>query len=115
MKRVTILFAAALLICGITAGPITAQGLTVGRYAKDAEHTDEIVAFYLNALLSGITLANEKAVPRLFCMESSQNKEPAFSLLDKRIARLLKEKKISEDTPMDGLIMDMMVDEFPCK
>lgn len=115
MKRLTVLLTAALLACSLSAGPASAGGVTVERYVQDTEHKNEVIAFYLNALLSGITLANERAKPPLFCMDNSTNKESAFSLLDKRINRLKKENKISADTPLDGLIMDMMIDEFPCK
>ena len=115
MKKVSALLMAALIASSLSAGAASAGGVTVGRYTMDTEHKDEVLAFYLNALLTGITMTNERARPPLFCMDTRADAEPAFSLLDKRINRLIKEKKISAETPIDGVILDMMMEEFPCR
>jgi len=98
----------------LTSGPALAQGLPLGRYLADPEHKDDIVGFYLNTLLSGISLANERTDPRLFCLDTERAAH-AYELLDNRIARLTKEKKLAEEMPLDVIVMDMLMDEFPCK
>ncbi|GEM_PF-6170764 len=115
MKRVPALLLAALVASSFSAVAASAGNVTVGRYAMDTEHKDEVLAFYLNTLLTGITMTNERARPPLFCMDNRPDAEPAFSLLDKRIGRLMKEGKISAETPIDGVILDMMMEEFPCR
>jgi len=114
MKRCMQLLTAAILTCTMASGPALAEGLPVGRYLADPEHKDDIIGFYLNALLSGISLANDRAKPRLFCLDE-EGAGAAYELLDKRIARLQKEKKISEEMPIDIIVIDMLMDEFPCK
>lgn len=102
------------MICSLASGPALAQGLSLGRYLADTEHKDDIIGFYLNSLLSGISLANERANPRLFCLDTERS-ESAYELLDKRIARLQKGTKLSEEMPIDVIVMDMLMDDFPCK
>jgi hypothetical protein len=114
MKRVTLLLAA-ILLTSLHAGPVAAQGLTVERYLADPQHKDQIILFYLDTLLSGISLANERAKPRLYCFDINRSGDSAFTVLDNRISTLLQQNKISADTPIDTLVMDMMLEEFPCK
>ena len=114
MKRCMKLLSVAILTCTLASEPAMAQGLSLGRYLADPEHKDDIISFYLNTLLSGISLANERAEPRLFCLDT-ERAASAYELLDNRIARLQKEKKLAEEMPIDVIIMDMLMDDHPCK
>lgn len=92
----------------------SAEGLAVARYLEDPEHQNEFILFYLNTLYAGINLANERMSKPLFCMrEDSANS--AFMLIDKRIDKLQREKKLTEKTTVDTIVMDLLIEEFPCK
>jgi hypothetical protein len=92
----------------------TGEGLPVSKYLEDSEHKNDILGFYLNAVFSGITLANERANPRIFCM-SQENTESTYELIDSRIAQLMQEKRIKDDSTVDEIIMDILIKKYPCK
>jgi hypothetical protein len=91
-----------------------ADGLPVARYLEDPEHKNEVMLFYLSTIFTGINLVNNRIKPPLFCM-SSENPSSAFELIDNRIKKLQKEKKLNDDMTVDSIMMDLLVDEFPCK
>jgi hypothetical protein len=81
---------------------------------EDPEHKDEIIGFYLDAVFTGINLVNARITPPLFCMEQ-QSPESAFAAIDKRIMKLKKEKSLSPDKTVDSIMMDILIEEYPCK
>ncbi len=91
-----------------------AEGLPVAKYLEDPEHKNEIVGFYLNAVFSGISLANERANPRLFCM-SQGNTESPYEMIDRRIAQLKQDKRLKDDSTVEEIIMDILIKEYPCR
>jgi len=115
MKRwKKLLPALAMTACLADGGAALAQGLPLERYVADPEHKDEIIGFYLNALLSGMSQANARSRPPLFCLNDG-GAAAAYEMLDRRIARLQQEKKLSPDMTVDTIVMDMLIDEFPCR
>ena len=114
VKRMMLLFALMLLAGGLFAPVAKSEGLPVSKYMEDPEHANEIIGYYLNALMSGFTLANEKAMPKLFCVPGGAAELGIYGLIDRRIAKLQKQKKFSSDLSVDALIIDMLVEEFTC-
>lgn len=98
----------------LSAGSPQAEGLPVSKYLEDPEHKDEIIGFYLDAVFRGINLVNARITPPLFCMEQ-QSPESAFAAIDKRIMKLKKEKSLSPDKTVDSIMMDILIEEYPCK
>ena len=111
-KAASVLLLASLLLT--VSSHTSAEGLPVTKYLEDPEHKNEVILFYLNTLFSGINLANSRLKRPLFCM-SDANPESAFEMIDKRIKKLQKEKNLTEDKTVDSIIMDVLIDEFPCK
>jgi hypothetical protein len=114
MKKKTVLLTAYMLISGMFVSVSNGEGLPISKYMEDPEHTNDIIGYYLNAFMSGITLANEKAMPKLFCVPEAVAAQGIYVMIDRRIANLQKQKKISNDMSVDSIIMDMLVEEFPC-
>lgn len=110
---VYIIVLSAIMLLAI-ASHAAAEGLPVSKYLEDPEHKNEIVQFYLSSVYTGIILANSRIAPPLFCM-SDANSESPFTLIDKRIQKLQKEKRLTEETTIDSIMMDLLIDEFPCK
>jgi hypothetical protein len=113
MKKVS----AAILVSLFTVlsdGFTSAEGLPVSKYLEDPEHKNEILGFYLDAVFTGINLANERIKPPLFCMDQKKS-ESAFSAIDKRILQLQKKKQFSPDMTVDSIMMDILIEEYPCK
>jgi hypothetical protein len=102
----------ALLIASNTV--VAADGLPVAKYLEDPEHKNDIFGFYLNAVFSGITLANNRLKQPLFCMDQT-NPEPAFEKIDKRISKLQKDKRLTADLTVDSIMIDILIEEYPCK
>jgi hypothetical protein len=92
----------------------SAEGLPVSKYLEDPEHKNEILGFYLDAVFTGINLANERIDPPLFCM-NQDSQESAFDIIDKRLTKLQKEKRLSKDATIDSIMMDILIEEYPCK
>lgn len=92
----------------------SAEGLPVSKYLEDPEHKNEILGFYLDAVFTGINLANERIDPPLFCM-NQDSQESAFDIIDKRLMKLQKEKRLSKDATIDSIMMDILIEEYPCK
>lgn len=114
MKTMIIALAAAFSLFGPLPSGSAAEGLPVSKYLEDPDHKNEIVGFYLDAVFSGITLANMYANPRIFCMAQSNSESP-YELIDKRIAKLKQENKLNDDSTVDEIIMDILIDKYPCK
>jgi hypothetical protein len=114
MKTIILTLVTAFLLLGSLPSESTADGLPVSKYLEDPEHKNEIVGFYLNALFSGITLANEHANPRIFCM-TQENTESPYEMIDKRIAQLKQEKRLNDNSTADEIIMDILIKRYPCK
>lgn len=113
MKTITVTFiVAATILCTLPTYS-KAEGLPVSKYLEDPEHKNEIFGFYLNALFSGINLANERAKPHLFCFEQG-NAESPYEMIDRRIAKLKREKRLNNDATVDEIIMDILIKEHPC-
>lgn len=113
MKKVSAIIPVSLFIL-LSAGSSQADGLPVSKYLEDPEHKDEIIGFYLDAVFTGINLANERISPPLFCM-NRQSPESAFAAIDKRILKLKNEKLLSPDKTVDSIMMDILIEEYPCK
>src|SRR6185369_5182968 len=114
MKTSIVTLVAAFLLIGALPNESTAEGLPVSRYLEDPEHKNEIVGFYLDAVFSGITLANEHANPRIFCITQGNTESP-YEMIDKRIAQLKQEKLLNDDSTVDEIIMDILIKKYPCK
>jgi len=92
----------------------SAEGLPVSKYLEDPEHKNEVILFYLSTLYSGINLANSRIKPPLFCMAGAEP-DSAFTAIDNRIMKLQNEKKLTGETTVDSIMMDILIDEYPCK
>ena len=114
MKTISLTLLAAFLLLASLPSDSTAEGLPVSKYLEDPEHNNEIVGFYLDAVFSGITLANKHANPRIFCMVQG-NAESPYEMIDKRIAQLKQEKRLNEDLTVDEIIMDILIRKYPCR
>ena len=114
MKTIIITLVAAFSLLCYLPSEAAAEGLPVSKYLEDPEHKNEIVSFYLNAIFSGITLANEHANPRIFCMDEGNTESP-YEMIDKRIAQLKQEKRLKDDSTVDEMIMDILVKKYPCR
>lgn len=114
MKKIMLLLTATLLSGGMFTSGAAGEGLPVSKYLEDGNHTDDIIGYYLNAFMSGITLANEKAAPKLFCVPGAAAEQGIYVMIDRRIAKLQKLKKLSSDMSIDSIIMDMLVEDYPC-
>ena len=114
MRLIIVTLAAAFLFSCTLPSYSTAEGLPISKYLEDPEHKNDILGFYLNAVFSGITLANERANPRIFCM-SQESTESPYELIDNRITQLKKENRIKDDSTVDQLIMDILIQKYPCK
>jgi len=109
--------AVTLLLCTIlltVSSYSSAEGLPVAKYLEDPEHKNEVLIFYLSTLYTGINLANSRANPPLFCVAGAEA-DSAFAVIDKRIMKLQKENKLTEETTVDSIMMDILIDEYPCK
>lgn len=95
-------------------GILCAEGLPISKYMEDPEHKNDIVGFYLNAVFSGINLANERISPPLFCMNEN-GQESAFNKIDNRINKLKKEGRLSAEMTVDSIMLDILIEEYPCK
>ncbi|NVN98508.1 MAG: hypothetical protein HXX17_04220 [Geobacteraceae bacterium] len=93
---------------------VSAEGLPVSKYLEDPEHKNDILGFYLDAIFKGISLANERSKPPLFCFKES-GQESAFSKIDARISRLKKEGHLSAEMTVDSIMMDILIEEYPCR
>lgn len=113
MKSTAIALLAATLLL-TTVSHSSATGLPVGKYLEDPEHKNEVILFYLSNVFAGINLANSRMKPPLFCM-SGANPDEAFNLIDNRIKKMQAEKKLTENTTIDAIMMDILIDEYPCK
>jgi len=91
-----------------------AGGLPVSKYLEDPEHKNEILGFYLDAVSTGINLANERIKPPLFCM-SQNSSESAYDIIDKRIEKLQKENRLLPDMTVDSIMIDILIEKYPCK
>lgn len=114
MKIIILTLTAALFLAGFLSHESAAEGLSVSKYLEDPEHKNEIIGFYLNAVFSGITIANEHANPRIFCMDQ-ENADSPYELIDKRIAQLKQEKRLNDVSTVDEIIMDILIKKYPCK
>jgi len=114
MKTIILTLVAGFLLLASLPSESTAEGLPVSKYLEDPEHNNEIVGFYLDAVFSGITLANEHANPRIFCMDQG-NAESPYEMIDKRIAQLKQEKRLNDGSTVDEIIMDILIKKYPCK
>lgn len=112
MKKVSAAIIILLFII-LSADFSSAEGLPVSKYLEDPEHKNEILGFYLDAVFTGINLANERIDPPLFCMDQKIS-ESAFTIIDKRIMKLQKEKRLSQGMTVDSIMMDILIDEYPC-
>jgi hypothetical protein len=92
----------------------SADGLSVSKYLEDPEHKDQVISFYLNAIFTGINLANSRLEKPLFCMSDASTDSP-FARIDSKIQKLQQEKKLHEDMTIESIMMDILIDEFPCK
>ena len=92
----------------------SAEGLPVSKYLEDPDHKNEILGFYLDAVFTGINLVNERIKPPLFCIDLKSS-DSAFTIIDKRIAKLQKEKRLSPDMTVDSIMIDILFEEYPCK
>jgi hypothetical protein len=101
------------LLCSAGTADLQAEGLPVARYLEDPEHKNDIFGFYLNAVFSGFNLVNERIEPPLFCM-TQETPEPAYSLIDRRIKKMQAEKRLREDTTVDSIMLDILMEEYPC-
>lgn len=97
-----------------SSGFSAAEGLPVSKYLEDPEHKNEIIGFYLEAVFTGIKLANDRITPPLFCMDQ-ENSDSAFTSIDRRIAKLQKEKRLSPEATVDSIMIDILIEEHPCK
>jgi len=113
MKKISAVILASLFIM-LPAGFSSAEGLPVSKYLEDPEHKNEILGFYLDAVFTGINLVNERIKPPLFCINQN-NSESAFTAIDKRIQKLQKEKRLSPEMTVDSIMMDVLIEEYPCK
>jgi hypothetical protein len=109
-------FAAIVALCfiNLSAGFSLAEGLPVSKYLEDPEHKNEILGFYLDAVFTGINLVNERIKAPLFCIDRNTS-ESAFTAIDKRIQKLQKEKRLSPDMTVDAIMIDVLIEEYPCK
>ena len=114
MNKKILLLTTVLLLSGMFASGANGEGLPVSKYMEDSEHASDIIGYYINALMSGITLANEKAVPKLFCVSDAAAAQGIYAMIDKRIAKLKKQKRFSSDMSVDTIVMEMLMEEFPC-
>lgn len=105
---------ALLLFLAINVSRVNAEGLPVAKYLEDPEHKNDILGFYLEAVFSGINLVNQRIDPPLFCFRES-GQESAYAIIDKRIKKLQNEKKLSPDMTIDSIMMDILIEEYPCK
>ena len=98
----------------VSAGFSSAEGLPVSKYLEDPEHKDEILGFYLDAVFTGINLANQRMESPLFCVNQKKH-DSAFTVIDKRIMKLQKENQVTPDMTVDSIMMDILIEEYPCK
>lgn len=113
MRKISTVIIASLFIA-LTACFSSAEGLPVSKYLEDPEHKNEILGFYLNAVFTGINLVNERIKTPLFCIDRNSS-ESAFTAIDKRIQKLQKEKRLSADMTVDSIMMDVLIEEYPCR
>jgi len=114
MRTVIVTLVAAFALIGALPSESTAAGLPVSKYLEDPEHKNEIIGFYLDAIFSGITLANGRANPPIFCMNQDNTTSP-YDMIDRRITQLKQEKRLKDDSTVDEIIMDILIKEYPCK
>lgn len=91
-----------------------AEGLPVSKYLEDPEHKNEIFGFYLDAVSTGINIANGRIKPPLFCLNKDASLF-AYDIIDKRIKKLQQEKRLVPDMTVDSIIIDLLIEEYPCK
>lgn len=113
MKKIATLIVFSMLIA-LSAQVVVAEGLPVSKYLEDPEHKNDIMGFYLDAIFKGINLANGRSRPPLFCFKESEQ-ESAFSKIDARISNLKKEGHLSADMTVDSIMMDILIEEYPCR
>ncbi len=113
MKKVNYMAIISLFII-LSAAFSAAEGLPISKYLEDPEHKNEILGFYLDAVFTGINLANERLDPPLFCLDQMRS-ESAFTIIDKRVMKLKKEKRLSPEMTVDSIMMDILMEEYPCK
>ena len=101
-----------IIIAGI-AGNASANGLPVGKYLEDPTHKDEIISFYLNSVFTGINLVNNRLEKKIFCMGSAEYS--AFEMIDRKISKLRTNKRLSDDMTVDEIMLDILIEEYPCK
>lgn len=107
----------ALLLPVLLFGTMTdslAEGLPVAKYLEDPDHKNEVILFYLSNVFTGITLANSRMATPLFCMRGA-GQDSAVTLIDSRIKKMQLEKKLTEESTVDAIMMDILIDEYPCK
>lgn len=113
MKKIVFALLLAVLLLGNGADSL-AEGLPVTKYLEDPEHKDEVILFYLSNVFAGINLANSRLATPLFCMGGA-GPDSAFTMIDKRIKKMQLEKKLTEESTIDSIMMDILIDEYPCK
>lgn len=111
-KRTLLLMMLFAIIAGIPEYA-AADGLPVAKYLEDREHKNEIFSFYLNSVFTGINLANNRMKSRLFCMENAE--VSAFEMIDRKINKLRQEKLLNGDMTVDDIMLDVLLEEYPCK
>jgi hypothetical protein len=111
-RLLTVSLAFALLLS--TAPLAGATGLPISKYLEDPDHQSEVISFYLNAMLSGMTVVNERIRPKLYCVVADEMTGNAFDLLDERIRKLQAARRLPETMTVDELVLDVLMEEFPC-
>src|SRR6185369_11600291 len=114
MRTVIVTLVTTFSLFGALPSESIAAGLPVSKYLEDPEHKNEIIGFYLDAVFSGITIANERVNPPIFCMDLENTVSP-YEMIDKRIAQLKQEKRLKDNLTVDEIIMDLLIREYPCK
>jgi hypothetical protein len=83
--------------------------------------TAEWFKFYIHGVATGLQWANTQldatGHPQIFCVppKFSLNAENSVNILARKLEQANRDKAITPDTPIEMLLLDGLIETFPCK